>query len=88
LLLGPGVLVDFAREILPGPLGLTGELLGMLDEALAPPRSGCLQEVGPANLQDIIDEASELVEATDREVPFEKDSSGSKFADVYLVVIY
>ena len=46
----------------------------MLDEALGPLRSGGFQEVGPANLQDVIDEPSELVDAADGEVPFEKDS--------------
>ena len=60
LFLGPGILVDVAGIILPGPTALLGEALGVFHQAFRPFGADGLQEVGPADLQDVIDEALEL----------------------------
>ena len=73
LFLGPGVFIDDARMIFPGPAVVLSEALGMLDQVSRPVRSNVLDEVVAADLEDAINEPFELVGPTDGQVAFEDD---------------
>jgi transposase len=61
----PGVLVDVARGIFPGPAQLLSQALGMVHDAVRPLRTNDLEGVHATHLQYVIDEPLELIGPAD-----------------------